>query len=671
MAKCIGSQAIASAIVLWLLAASAADAQIDLVGASPSPAEVVKVSASFTASGSSPQGQLSVSASIKPGWHIYSITQAPHGPVQTKIDVERSPSYRLAGSFRALVEPEKAKEPEAYPNLVLELHHGKVTWLAPVEFAVGTELQGLQIKGKIFAQACNKNTCLMPTEFPFTASIAGALTANVPTAGGNGQAGPPPAPQSESAPPLPGVAPTAENRLDRSQNDRPANEMVPAPGVSTAGNPLDKISLILALGLGFLGGVILNVMPCVLPVIGLKILSFIEQARHDRWQALTLNIWYSLGLLSVFLVLATLSVTIGFGWGQMFTHQGFSIALAAVVFTMGLSFLGIWEIPIPGFVGRGVVNELQQKEGATGAFAKGVLTTILATPCSAPFLGTALAWTVKQPPINTYAVFTMAGLGMASPYLVLGAFPELMRYLPKPGAWMETFKQLMGFVLMATVVFLLSFLKFAYVVPTVALLFGLWGACWWIGRTPPTSALSAQVRAWAEAAAFSAVVWVIAFPGINIFLPGQAGAPGGLAGYMESRFERAVEHSKVTLSKTIQQLVDAKKTVLVDFTADWCLSCKLFEHSVLESETIRKAIDDHGIVFLRADWTLGAPDVTEMLERLGSKQVPVIAVFGSGGFDHPIVLRGGYTQQQLLDAIQQSSPSKAVEMLERRGISKM
>jgi thiol:disulfide interchange protein DsbD len=528
----------------------------------------------------------------------------------------------------------------------------------------------LQIKGKIFAQPCNKSMCLAPTEFPFTASFAGELTAAVPAGVGNGQARPP-AGQSESAPPPPGIATAAENRVDRLQGEPPANQTAPATAASTVENPLDKASLIWALGLGFLGGMILNVMPCVLPVIGLKILSFIEQARHDRWQALTLNIWYSLGLLSVFLVLATLSVTIGFGWGQMFTYQGFSIALAAVVFTMALSFLGIWEIPIPGFVGRGVVNELQQKEGASGAFAKGVLTTILATPCSAPFLGSALAWTVKQPPLNTYAVFIMAGLGMASPYLVLGAFPELMRYLPKPGAWMETFKQLMGFVLMATVVFLLSFLKFAYVVPTVALLFGLWGACWWIGRTPPTSALSAQVRAWAEAAAFSAVVWVIAFPGINIFLPGQSGARGGLAGYMETRFERAVEQSKGNLSKTIKDLVDAKKTVLVDFTADWCLSCKAFEHAVLESEAVRKAIDENGIVKLRADWTTGAPDVTEMLERLESKGVPVIAIFGSGGFDHPIVFRGGYTQQQLLDAIQQAGPSKGGEKLDHPGISKL
>jgi thiol:disulfide interchange protein DsbD len=293
-------------------------------------------------------------------------------------------------------------------------------------------------------------------------------------------------------------------------------------------------------------------------------------------------------------------------------------------------------------------------------------------------LGSALAWTVKQPPLNTYAVFAMAGLGMASPYLVLGAFPELLRFLPKPGVWMETFKQLMGFLLMVTVVFLLSFLKFAYMVPTVALLFGLWGACWWIGRTPPTAELPSRIRAWAEAAAFSAVVWVVAFPGFSIFLPDQSSALGGLAGYMESRFRREGEHTRGSvvvwpgsLSGTIKDLVEAKKTVLVDFTADWCLTCKLLEHSVLESEPLRKAIVENGVVTLRADWTFRAPDVTEMLERLGSKGVPVIAVFGSEGFDHPIVFRDGYTQQQILDAIQHAGPSKTATSLEPPGLSKM
>ena len=131
--------------------------------------------------------------------------------------------------------------------------------------------------------------------------------------------------------------------------------------------------MVVAVGMGLLGGLILNLMPCVLPVIGLKVLSFLEQSGHDRRHALVLNVWYSVGLLSVFLVLATLAVTLGLGWGQLFSYNGFNVAMTAVVFVMGLSFLGVWEMPIPGFVGRGKTLELADQGRFAGAFSKGVI----------------------------------------------------------------------------------------------------------------------------------------------------------------------------------------------------------------------------------------------------------------------------------------------------------
>ena len=171
-----------------------------------------------------------------------------------------------------------------------------------------------------------------------------------------------------------------------------------------------------------------------------------------------LNVWYSLGLLSVFVLLAVLAVTLGFGWGQLFSFKWFNIALAAIVFVMALSFLGVWEIPIPGFAGSGKAAQLASQEGAAGAFTKGALTTVMATPCGAPLLASAIAWSIAQPAPVTLTVFISAGLGMASPYLLIGAFPGLLRFIPKPGAWMETFKQVMAFVLLGTVVFILTFI---------------------------------------------------------------------------------------------------------------------------------------------------------------------------------------------------------------------
>ena len=148
------------------------------------------------------------------------------------------------------------------------------------------------------------------------------------------------------------------------------------------------------------------------------------------------------------------------------------MTIAAVVFAMALSLLGVWEVPIPGFFGSGSVQSAAAKEGPLGAFLKGVVTTVLATPCTAPLMAAAIAWAVTQPLVTNLIVFAAVGLGMASPYLLIGVYPELLRFLPKPGAWMETFKQVSGFVLLGTVVFILSFIEPAAVVPTILLLLG-------------------------------------------------------------------------------------------------------------------------------------------------------------------------------------------------------
>jgi len=400
----------------------------------------------------------------------------------------------------------------------------------------------------------------------------------------------------------------------------------------------------------------------VLPVIGLKLLSFVEQAGQSRRQALMLNVWYSLGLLAVFVVLASLAVFISLGWGQLFSFTWFNVVLAAVVFTMGLSLLGVWEIPIPGLLGTGKADDLSRREGAVGAFCKGVLTTILATPCSGPFLASALAWAVGQPPLKTYAVFLSVGIGMASPYLLIGVFPSLIRFLPKPGPWMDTFKQIMGFVLLGTVAYLLTLIPWIYVVPTVAFLFGLWAACWWIGRAPLTSNFSVKVRAWLSAAAFAGVVWFAMF--------------GWLAGVMAGRFERTLQAARGTCAngsagqaenqlqwrpfsrKTLDQLIAAQNTVMVDFTADWCMTCKTLEKFVLNTPRTCRAVRRNRVATLRADWTHASPEVTEMLDLLGSKQVPVIAIFPAERANQPILLRGGYTQEMLLDALDEAGPSK-------------
>jgi thiol:disulfide interchange protein len=235
----------------------------------------------------------------------------------------------------------------------------------------------------------------------------------------------------------------------------------------------------------FLGGLLLNVMPCVLPVIAIKVLSFVQQAGENRGRILALNCTYSLGVIAVFLVLAALAVFLGekggqeWGWGALFQDARFNIVMAAIVFAMGLSLLGVFEIPVPGMIGSAASGH---REGLIGAFSTGVFATLLATPCTGPFMGTTLAWSLKQEALIVFLVWGVMGLGMAFPYLIIGVFPKLVYWLPKPGMWMVRFKEFAGFVLMGTVVWILTSLTQDLLIPTLVILIGIALALWKVGN---------------------------------------------------------------------------------------------------------------------------------------------------------------------------------------------
>ena len=385
------------------------DTGVSASGGFADPAKALDVTASFSLapqkSGSENAarfGAIFVTADISPGWHIYSVTQPPGGPIATTITVAPSEAkgHEIGGPFKSDVEPEK-KTVAAFGATVVETHHGKLTWRAPLKIAAGTDPSTLEIKGSLRAQPCTENSCLPPKNYPFAARFS----------------------------------PGGSAVFSPDEIKAAAGSTIFSPGELkiAANEKLAATSIVVILLMSFAGGLILNIMPCVLPVVGLKLLSFVEQSGQSRVRAFMLNLWYSLGLMSVFMVLATLAVAVGLGWGMLFQYSGFTITLTAVVFVMALSFFDVWEIPIPGFAGRGKANEWSQREGAGGAFAKGILTTFLATPCSAPLLAPALAWTTFRSPLEVYMVFFFIGLGMAFPYLLIGAFPKLIRFLPKPG----------------------------------------------------------------------------------------------------------------------------------------------------------------------------------------------------------------------------------------------
>lgn len=634
---------------------------------------------------------LLVKAVVEPGWHIYSLTQGPGGPVPTKISVLEPEGVRLADRMVVFPDPETHRE-AAFPDIVVESHEGTVHWAGELEVAhAAGDLKNLVVEGSFLAQPCDANSCLPPRTQRFSAKytenppieerILTELARRLQTAatqGGTGEGTPGGLEQARETTGSQGQKETGTLEGEQLLPWQPFSierfkqlvgpEFNPEQLKITLFNQSSSIwYLILQMAAGFLGGILLNVMPCVLPVIGLKLFAFMQQAGESRWKAFWLNVWYSIGLLSVFALLAGLAITLQFGWGHLFRLAGFNVVMAAVVFAMALAFLGIWTIPIPGFVGSGRAAELAEKEGVLGAFFKGVFTTFLATPCTGPFMGSALAWAFTQPPLTVFLVFMSVGLGMASPYLVVGLFPELIRFLPKPGPWMEVFERIMGFVLLGTVLFILTFLDWPYIVPTVGLLFAIWAACWWVERAAMTGITLRKVRAWVGAVGFVALAWLLLFPGI----PVKEGRIGGLLRVMEVRFRERVQelalresgpHSQNSLVANPSNGSGPGKsggfTVLVDCTADWCLTCKTLEATVLNSRPVREALRENRVVLLKADWTHEAPEVTQFLKWLGFQQVPVIAIFPADRPNEPIIFTGWYTQRDILRALQEAGPSR-------------
>jgi len=349
-------------------------------------------------------------------------------------------------------------------------------------------------------------------------------------------------------------------------------EIEAAPGAAPAGAsglgppPPQPVSLDGAGGLAgallfaFLGGLILNLMPCVLPVLGLKLMSLAQQSGRARREVFETNLWYCGGVFAVFFALATASVAANIGlatanlaWGEQFTSARFNITMAGIVFAFALSFLGVWELPIPGFIGE-QAGHVQTREGPTGAFLKGVLSTVLATPCSGPFLGPVLGFTLTQPTIVTYAVFASVATGMALPYILVGVFPGLVRFIPRPGGWMTTFKELLGFVMLGTVAFLFTFLPATSFVPTFVLLIGIWMGCWWVGRAQERSGAVGFGR-WVQAATIATAV------GSGSFL---------LLGPVDS----VIDWQRPFTRARVAELNEQGSTGLGDFSADWCLTCK-------------------------------------------------------------------------------------------------
>ena len=615
--------------------------------------------------------QLVITATPAQGWHVYA-----HAPRDDKPG-SKPTLIALASTSGLLPNRAATDAPVIVDDSVplfgpMQYHEGEVTWTMPLDVPQNALPGEYRIHGLVGYQGCEtredgKGTCELPRAARFEGMVQ-VTSGAAETSGGSVPLTFAPAENyGEAAAVAAVLADFLDTRSPADSRDinspdaqavatERAREDVPAVRSADLYD-LERVevdpatgSLAYYIAIAFVGGLILNLMPCVLPVISLKVMSFVEQAGHNRARALMLNVWYAVGIIGVFLLLGILAVTINLAWGGQFGSTPFNVTIAAVVFAMALSLLGVWEVPIPGFFGSGTAQELAAKEGPAGAIAKGVVTTVLATPCTAPFMAPAIAWAVAQPAATTLFVFASLGLGMASPYLLVGVYPELLRFMPRPGRWMETFRQVTGFVLLATVVFILSYMEPAAVVPTVAVLMGVGVACWLVSRTPLTAERRDKLQTWALAAAVLLAFVVVSFGPFyrDIMRPRFA----------DQRTARAAvggQWQPFSLERLKEVAVNNGRTVLVDFSADWCFNCKVLERAVLHTETVEQAIEKSGAVTMYADFTDYPPEVERTIRALRASGVPVIAVFPGNAPYQPIVFRGGYTQGGLIEALEKAT----------------
>ena len=426
--------------------------------------------------------------------------------------------------------------------------------------------------------------------------------------------------------------------------------------VFTGAQPAAADSLPAYLFFALIGGLILNLMPCVFPVISLKVLGFVSQAGESRARARQLGLAFSAGVVATFLGLAAAVLLLKsggdqIGWGFQFQSPAFVIFLCALVFLLSLSLFGLITVRIA--VGQGNLGGLADGEGLAGSFFNGVLATILATPCTAPFLGTALGFAFSQSAGVTVGIFLVTGLGMALPYILLAVEPGWLRFLPRPGPWMERFKQLMGFLLAATALWLLwvlgKQLGVEAVIWTAAFLLALAMAAWIPGQWIDLRSSGRQrAGAWVAAAAVTLASYAA-------FLHPLLAAERQLSEASAAESAGWLEFSQ----DEVEAQVAAGRHVFIDFTAEWCWTCKVNKRAVLDTEGVRARFSRLDVALVRADWTNRNPEITSLLRAFGRSGVPLYVIFPGGRIDAPLVLPEVITPGILFDALEEAENRRA------------
>lgn len=436
--------------------------------------------------------------------------------------------------------------------------------------------------------------------------------------------------------------------------------------------------------LALIGGFILNLMPCVLPVISLKILSFVRQAEEHRSRVLLLGIAYCAGIMTFFGLIAVLFAQSGKGWGEHFQEPVVILVLAGLVTAFALSLFGVFSVFPPRVVNK-LGEKAEAREGVPSAFFTGVLATVLGTACTAPFLSAAVGAASKYSPQQGAVIFLTVGAGMALPFLVLAVNPAWLRFVPKPGPWMGTFEAVMGFLLLGTVVWLLNPIRGQLgdwgLLLAIIYLLGVGVAVWVRGKVqwgdPPArrfalSALSLTLLALSWLVPFRFVTsmeklsadqhrqaQLIAFAE-RVHLTGGAASGGAVQWNAKAWAERDGDIPWVPYDEAlVRRFVEAGYTVFVDFTADWCVNCKANLRSSIDVESTRRLMRELGVVPFEADYTSRDPEMKKVFQRHGRASVPMYLVFSPHRPDNPQILPELLTPGIVAEALQNAGASKA------------
>ena len=562
------------------------------------------IEASKTAFEPGENARLAVMMEIEKGWHTNSHQPTFEYLIPTKIEVGLPEGWAEA----SIDYPTGEMKTFSFADQPISVYEDEVALIANFNVPESQSEETIEVELELTYQACDDRSCLPP------------------------------------------VTKTRTFELTVGSGGRPINEEIfrqrqaaAAPAVATS----TPISLPLILLLGVVGGLILNAMPCVLPVLSLKIFGLVKSAGQGRSQVVIGSLATAMGILISFWALALAAILArsagaAVGWGVQFQEPTFVVVLTLIVVLFCLNLWGVFEIVLPMRLAQ--LADSGPNEGVPGHLVSGLFATLMATPCSAPFLGTAVSFALSQPASTIFAVFTAIAVGMALPYFILAAAPRAAQLLPKPGPWMDKLRVVMGFLLAAAAIWLLYVLaaqvsreRLAFIELSILAL----AMFVWIRH-------GAATRGWLKKLA---LVGMVAMMALAVAL--AVGAEPATASPSTGDHSAGLIDWVTFDRQEAERLAAEGHLVFVDVTADWCFTCKVNERLVLETPEVAGALQKHEVISMKADWTTRSETITQYLADHGRYGIPFYLLYRPGREPH--VFSELLTKDAVISEIEQAS----------------